>query len=1663
MPAVLEFYREQDPRFKAVSDEDLTAFIAETEPSFLKDAEFAASYYKQKPPPSLRPSAIAEAPVEPRALPPLPGDLETPFATDLATESRRLTEQMEGAEGREVRAMSNAEVAKRYFSDILNPAPVPKLTAQDLKDVGIGQVGVGNRRISPEVLAGVERATADLANFFASPLGTATLAIGALPPLAQRVIAGVFAVDMMRTTPEIARQLGDAIGRGDTEAATEFTISGALNTLFAFGTAKHALLGEMTPSKAIGRALMDRLKEPEVQARMEQVAADEALRATLPGVADVRGRPEIPGEPAFRVGDVAPEQPSVAPLTEAAARDVGATVEVKKLPAPEPVVAKSTTTEPVAKPERGLPESATRSDLMADMSQAGRDVWERAKATKDESQTVDATHLTAGDRRNLARLGLSFTEDRAGNILARYPQRLRVEDLRQRVTEGRKEIVEPAVPPVEVRAEVPAETPAQSQRELDRIEDAKHDAVIDRMETLERDPAYIREQKRLAAFEQEITEMEVIAADRNSPDRKTAASRVNELEQEADIIRKNLSRMELETGALETVIPAETPAHATAKAQAEVTDLPADLRAEIERQKTGTGPLSQAERVEMNELEIVLEDRGRLGMLNQARLDHLKARAAEPPAAPETQGAIALPGPGLAPAPANIPSLPPKSQRQIITDLAKGLKLPIRFGRLRTTRFAGYFQRVQNLIGSRKANDIPIVTHEVGHKLDSVFGFASDPALRAELDALGDPAMPGSRSSWTPSKTQKYKLSEGVAEFVRHWLVDPPNAAKLAPNMLRQFEAALNANKDFGDTMRQAQSDIQTWRNAAPQARLRSHISIGENPNKTPYTLDQLTRDVVDDLHFLRLPVEQLGKAGVTLRPSEDPYILARNLRGSYGMADTFIQRGVANFKTKEVTLGNSLEDALKPVAGRIADFRDWIVAKRAQELHAQGRQTGLVDSDVQATVARFDNDAAFNDAFNRIKVWNDSVLQYAQDAGLVTKEGAAAMRQMNQDYVPFHRIFEIGAGEAPAVEGLGTGRGLNVGKPGSLKGLKGSPRDIIDPLETMVRNAYSIITASEKQAINLAVADLSTKPNMGQWVEHIATPKESVKVGLEKIREQLENAGADLTNVPDDLILQFFQNSKFAPFGENIIKVVRDGKPEFYRLKRELFETFHALDLEDSGTLVRMLSQPAQVLRAGVTVAPDFALANALRDAFTAAIVSRHGLLPFEAVFRGMEAMLRNPKLVAEWQAAGGKNAVEASYFDRAKLQQFLAEKITKDLTPAQRAWMVTKSPLQALRWLSSLSEEATRIGEYQKAYTDLRKRGMAEGDARRLAAFESRDRQDFAKGGAKTKIVRRLAAFWNAGLQGNVRLYQAFKEKPLQTTLRGLAFITIPKLIEQSLNWNDEDYWDRPQWQRDLYFMIPAGKGEDNHTRFILIPTPFEAGIIFGTFPGRILQAIREKNPEAAKTFPMTLARQTVPNPTPQWMLTIFEDFMIGKNGWDVYRQRQIVPKSLEQLPPEMQWTEQTSLTARKLGAALGFSPMKIDHIINSTTGGLGRQLTHQVVDRAIAMATGEERTAKGVVPGGRFVSTPAAVSSQAIDDFYTTLDKIKTAAAGQKKGKADPLAAWLPRFSRTERDLAQLRKAMREATAEEDKNVYAEAILRTSRIIMKQFEEAQNAPAR
>lgn len=136
----------------------------------------------------------------------------------------------------------------------------------------------------------------------------------------------------------------------------------------------------------------------------------------------------------------APATPSgyISPTESARRKSVGEPIHVNEVPVPPKGYVRDGdyyVPEKTVKPERGLPENATQSDLMADMTEAGRQAFREAKAKPDEFSGVDATNLSNADRRNLARLGLSFVTDRKNRVIATYPAPMRARDLRAAVTE----------------------------------------------------------------------------------------------------------------------------------------------------------------------------------------------------------------------------------------------------------------------------------------------------------------------------------------------------------------------------------------------------------------------------------------------------------------------------------------------------------------------------------------------------------------------------------------------------------------------------------------------------------------------------------------------------------------------------------------------------------------------------------------------------------------------------------------------------------------------------------------------------------------------------------------------------------------------------------------------------------------------------------------------------------------------------------------------------------------------------------------------------------------------------------------------------------------------------------------------------------------------------
>ncbi|MCQ6289322.1 hypothetical protein NPM03_32835, partial [Bacillus cereus] len=109
--------------------------------------------------------------------------------------------------------------------------------------------------------------------------------------------------------------------------------------------------------------------------------------------------------------------------------------------------------------------------------------------------------------------------------------------------------------------------------------------------------------------------------------------------------------------------------------------------------------------------------------------------------------------------------------------------------------------------------------------------------------------------------------------------------------------------------------------------------------------------------------------------------------------------------------------------------------------------KTGFTPDEIEKTIAKFDN-PEIQAAHQKIKAYNDSLLDMLVEGNMLSKDAVAAMREKHPNYMPFNRYFD----EEGVGEGFGGGKGF-VDLTNPVKRIEGSSRNVIDPFESIVKN----------------------------------------------------------------------------------------------------------------------------------------------------------------------------------------------------------------------------------------------------------------------------------------------------------------------------------------------------------------------------------------------------------------------------------------------------------------------------------------------------------------------------------------------------------------------------------------------------------------------------------
>lgn len=901
--------------------------------------------------------------------------------------------------------------------------------------------------------------------------------------------------------------------------------------------------------------------------------------------------------------------------------------------------------------------------------------------------------------------------------------------------------------------------------------------------------------------------------------------------------------------------------------------------------------------------------------------------------------------------------------RQGIVDYVNRLfNATVRYGR--TEKGArGQFNTLSHVIRTQNFAEPRVIAHELGHFLDERFHFSEAPEYAGELLHLVDDRFgKGGYSDLDMSG----RLAEGFAEFFHDYVTDRAQARRNAPEFYNYFEKKLRQDPKLTGATNKLTKVMYQWNHQGSVARVKGHISFasdstgfqglknmmkdgtfGEAGKKA---WSRLYTEAVDELHPLSDVVADVEKRiGKKLPFSSNPFLNAWAARGWAGKAITLLQHGDPERGIP------ALKDIFHSVGKKnLKDFSAFLVALREKDIYDFNSKLkkGEEGSALKATMDPIDagmtirelakKHPEFVEAAKELYRYQQHLINELVNAGMLSAKAAADMRKRWPHYVPFQRIVD--GIDAPSVGGK---KFVNVGN--TIQRFKGSSRDIVDPLESVISNTFRVVSAIERNKVGQSFVKLSQMKGMGDLCEEVSgTPKAT----------------------------------------DSTFYVWEGGKKKTYATSPELLKALKMTNEEGMSMLVKILRVPAGFLRSGATLSPEFILRNPVRDMISASLYSKHGFIPVWDTMRGLSLYLKKGKEYWDYMNSGAAQSAMVS-LDRDYLHGQMRELLKKKSVLSMCA-----NPIEALRAFSEATEMATRLAEFdlaKKGYTGVRNRLFGK-ERKPLsnveAGIEARDvTLDFGRHGKSTQSLNQTIAFFNAAIQGTDKMVREFKAHPGQMLTKTFIGITVPSLLLWYLNKDDPRYQELPQWQKDIFWVIP---GKDTLYK---IPKPFELGILFGTVPERMMQFMYDKekgrNGPGFKGLGGSIMDNLLPSAIPTGLLPAIEWI----SNYSFFMGRNIVPLSQSKLPDRQQYGPYTSYLARKLGNAFNLSPRKIDNTIQDVGGNLAA-LGNSLIDQAAGLS--ETRPAKRAseMPGVRgFTATPYASSDsvQRLRDDFSQQEKL------------------------------------------------------------------------
>lgn len=973
-----------------------------------------------------------------------------------------------------------------------------------------------------------------------------------------------------------------------------------------------------------------------------------------------------------------------------------------------------------------------------------------------------------------------------------------------------------------------------------------------------------------------------------------------------------------------------------------------------------------------------------------------------------------------------------------LKDLAEKLRdligvAAVRQGRMKVRGAEGTYDFGSGALRLARQDDFDTFTHEVGHAVQALFGGLKGvgpddllPLMRAHASELEALAYVGAKPA--------HKLEEGFAEFFRLYLTTAQGRTA-APNFAVDFERLVDrVQPGMLPALHEVREAYRAWI-AMPSGRaVESTIVSATRPGWWKRQADSVRRyglgatiaenmhgaytAIFDALHPVQRAVRGLAALAaehrggpIDLKVIDDAYKLARLSRNAHGAGHMDLMHGVVPYggvTPSSPALRDAIIEAMGApnVLGRWDEglaqkFGAYLWSRRALgewerfdagEIPRPPDKLTRGDHELHVRESEAAN-PHFVAAADKVHAWALALWEKKRAAGLITAEEHAQGLAI-KDYVPGLRAFDYDG------DPMGAGGRSGNARSGFVQRFRGSNRDVINPLESLMTDAYETAAAIARNDVFKALDRLALRAGHGGGAIAERIPAREMRVLLSDTLEVIEAAGkqaglaqADVIAMRDmveavigDEPARIFRPAVVNTKGETIVFFRDGGELRALRLADRdfglsMYKALTAMSPPEKNLFLNVASLSSSALRAGVTSDPAFALANLIRDQMMASVFYGAPFKRLVGTVRGMADEVLGREAAQRYNAAGGIMGGQ----EVAALRTGAVERDLEALR--NKGWLAQRfrhsNPAEWLRGLaevSEISETGLRLGLFKTFVQEARARGLTEWEAVMEGAWRARDHLDFGRRGSQMTVVSRLVPFLNATLQGfdkvsrqmiapgfgpAVTVQEALAKGEAAKAWARLAALSVAGLGLHVLMKDHEDYEELSPTTRATHWMVKTGK------YWTAIPKPFEMAVVLNAAEA-VWDAFADKDPLAASRYKDGLFSVLAP-PNLFEGLPILKFYYEAKSNMDMFTGRPIVPPALEGLEPWMQYTASTSMLSRVLGKAVNVPPVLIDQFMTTQFGTLGRS----------AMALSD--MAMGDKP------------DQGWDEFFLTRRFVKSAARG------------------------------------------------------------------